>query len=252
MPAPLIGLTSNFSPPSEGKLGTITIGEAYIQAVLRAGGLPVVIPVGLSESETEALFSRLDGILLTGGGDIHPDLFQGAPHPRVYGIDERRDQLEIRLVQLAADRGKPFLGICRGIQVINVALGGTLYTDIGGQMAGASRHDYYPDIPRGFLAHAVSVAPGSRLAGCLGGEHFEVNSLHHQGIERLASGLVAVAHAPDSLVEGVELPGHPFGLGVQWHPEWLQEHASQRQLFQGLVQAAANQSDGSGRLHSAT
>ena len=246
MPAPLIGLTSSFSPPKEGKMGTITMGEAYIQAVLRAGGLPVVIPVGLSESELGVLLARLDGILLTGGGDIHPDLFQGVPHPRVYGIDERRDQLEIRLVQLAVDHGKPFLGICRGIQVINVTLGGTLYTDIGGQMAGASRHDYYPDLPRNFLAHAISVVTDSRLAGTLGGEHFEVNSLHHQGIERLASGLVAVAYAPDSLVEGIELPGHPFGLGVQWHPEWLQEHASQRQLFQGLVQAAAQDADGKG------
>ncbi len=244
MPGPLIGLTSSFTPPAEGKMGTITIGEAYIQAVVRAGGLPVVIPVGLSESELVALFARLDGILLTGGGDIHPGRFQGVAHPRVYGIDERRDQLEIRLTQLAAGRGKPFLGICRGIQVINVALGGTLYTDIGDQMAGASRHDYYPDIPRYFLAHAISVTPGSRLAGYLGGERFEVNSLHHQGIDRLADPLVAVAHAPDALVEGVEVHGHPFGLGVQWHPEWLQDHAAQRQLFQGLVQAAAQEAAG--------
>lgn len=244
MPAPLIGVTSNYNPPKEGPLGTIVVGKSYIQAVLRAGGLPVVIPVGLSETELSMLFPRLDGILLTGGGDIDPNRFQGSPHPRVYDIDERRDRLEIGLVKLAAENGKPFMGICRGIQVINVALGGTLYTHIADQMAGAARHDYYPDIPRDYLAHPVTIDPGSRLASCLGGERFEVNSLHHQGIERLAASLVAVAHAANSLIEGVELPGHPFGLGVQWHPEWMQAHDPQRRLFQALVQAAAHASDG--------
>lgn len=238
MPAPLIGVTSNFSPSNDGRMGTIVVGEAYIQAVLRAGGLPIVIPVGLSDDELSSLFSRLDGVLLTGGGDIDPKQFQGVAHPRVYGIDARRDRIEVALVKLAADSGKPFLGICRGIQVINVALGGTLYTDVADQMAGATRHDFYPDIPRDYLAHYVSIAPGSRLAGCLGGEKFEVNSLHHQGIERLADSLVAVAHAADALIEGVELPGHPFGLGVQWHPECLQDYEPQRQLFQALVKAA--------------
>jgi putative glutamine amidotransferase len=247
MPAPLIGLTASFSPASDGRPGAVTVGEAYIQAVLRAGGLPVVIPVGLSEAEYTALFSHLDGILLTGGGDIAPGLFQGAPHPRVYGIDERRDRLEIGLVKLAAERGKPFLGICRGVQVINVALGGTLYTHIADQLDRADRHDYFPGYPRDLLAHAVSIDPRSRLAGCLGGAYFEVNSLHHQGIERLAAPLAAVARAADTLIEGVELPEHPFGLGVQWHPECLQEHIPQRQLFQGLVQAASRAAAAGGR-----
>src|SRR5512138_1710291 len=125
--APLIGITSNYAPSEDGKFGTITVGESYVQAVLRAGGLPVVIPVGLSEQEIEALFARLDGLLLTGGADVDPARFGGLPHPRVYGIDARRDALEIQLAQMAAQHGKPFLGICRGVQVINVALGGTLY-----------------------------------------------------------------------------------------------------------------------------
>ncbi len=236
--APLIGITANYAPSADGKFGTISVGDSYLQAVRKAGGLPVILPVGFSEEELLALFARLDGLLFTGGGDIDPRRFNGRPHPRVYGIDEQRDALEIRLVQMAAQNGKPFLGICRGIQVINVALGGSLFTDISGQLANSLRHDWYPDIPRDYMAHPVSVAPGSCLARVLGGGSFEVNSLHHQGLERLAPGLQAVAYSPDHLIEGVELPGHPFGLGVQWHPEWLQEHVPQRHLFQELVRAA--------------
>lgn len=247
MPAPLIGITARFDPSKDSPLGAISVSEAYIQAVLEAGGLAVVIPPGLSDTQLTQLFGWLDGVLLSGGGDIDPQYFQGAQHPRIYGIDERRDRLEIALVRLAVEHGKPFLGICRGIQVINVALGGTLYTHIADQLDGALRHDYFPGFPRDHLAHHISVSPGSRLASILGGEKFEVNSLHHQGIERLAASLTPVAYAPDFLVEGVELPGHPFGLGVQWHPEWLQTSFAQRRLFQALVQAAAQQSTGSTR-----
>jgi len=238
MVAPIIGITASYAPPKEGKFGSISVGESYTQAVQNAGGLPVILPVGLSLDELRGLFAQLDGILLTGGGDIALHRFDGRPHPRVYDVDERRDELEICLVQMAVENEKPFLGICRGIQVINVALGGSLFTDIADQISGSLRHDWYPNIPRDYLAHPVSVAHGSRLAGILGGEAFEVNSLHHQGVERLAAGLQAVAYSPDRLVEGVEVPGHPFGLGVQWHPEWLQEHLPQRRLFLALVEAA--------------
>jgi putative glutamine amidotransferase len=235
---PIIGITSSYTHPDDGKFGAISVGESYVQAVLSAGGLPVIIPVGVSREGLRDLFARLDGLLLTGGGDIDPQRFQGLPHPRVYGIDLRRDELEISLAQMAAEARKPFLGICRGIQVINVALGGTLFTDIGDQHANALRHDWYPDIPRNYLAHPVAVAAGSRLAQILGGEEFEVNSLHHQGLDQVPPALRVVARAPDALIEGVELPGHPFGIGVQWHPEWLQEHTPQRLLFEALVRAA--------------
>lgn len=238
MSTPIIGITSSYVQPEDGRFGTISVGESYIQAVLNAGGLPLIIPVGVSQAGLRDLFARIDGLLLTGGGDIDPQRFQGLPHPRVYGVDLRRDALEISLAQMAAEGGKPFLGICRGIQVINVALGGTLFTDIGAQHPNALRHDWYPDIPRNYLAHPVTVDAGSCLAQILAGEEFEVNSLHHQGLDRVPPVLRVVAHAPDSLIEGVELPDHPFGIGVQWHPEWLQEHAPQRLLFEALVKAA--------------
>jgi putative glutamine amidotransferase len=239
MSAALIGVTSSYSPPDDGPFGTVSVGESYIQAILHAGGVPVVIPVGIAPPVLDDLYARLDGFLLTGGADIDPQRFGGAPHPRIYGVDARRDALEIALVRWAAVNGKPFLGICRGVQVINVALGGSLFTDITDQKAGALRHDWFPNHPRDLLAHPVTLVPGSRLAQILGEDVLEVNSLHHQGVERLAPALHAVAHAPDGLVEAVELPDHPFGFGVQWHPEWIQAHAPQRMLLQRLVRAAS-------------
>jgi putative glutamine amidotransferase len=237
--APLIGVTASVQPAKDGRSATTCVGEAYIQAVLNAGGIPLIIPTSVAGQNLLDLFQRLDGLLLTGGGDIDPVRFNGAPHPRVYDIDPPRDEQEIRLVSLAAENGKPFLGICRGIQVINVALGGSLYTDILDQLPGAVKHDHFPGPPRDYLAHPVVLTPDSRLAAILGGNSFSVNSLHHQGLERVAPGLAAVASSSvDGLVEAVELPGHPFGIGVQWHPEWLQAYAPQRHLFQALIQAA--------------
>ena len=238
MPAPLIGITASYSPADGSRAAQVIVGDAYLQAVLKAGGLPVIIPPVLAGQPLREVFARVDGILFTGGGDIDPALFNGRAHPRVYGIEPTRDTLEIELVRLAAGEGKPFLGICRGIQVVNVALGGTLFTDIADQHTPEIRHDNFPGMPRNFLAHSVNLADGSRLAQILGSLHVPVNSLHHQGVERVAPGLLSSATAPDQLIEGLELPGHPFGLAVQWHPEWLQEHAPQRALFSALVEAA--------------
>jgi putative glutamine amidotransferase len=240
MTSPLIGITTTHiilkSPlPSAG------ISEAYIQAVRRAGGTPVLIPPGLKGAELETLRSRLDGILLTGGSDVDPARYNGLPHPRVYGVDRERDTLEIDIVRMAADSAWPFLGICRGIQVINVALGGTLYTDIHDQRPEAQRHDWFPRFRRDRLAHTVKVDPGSRLGKILGAASVQTNSLHHQAVAQVAAPLRQVASAPDGIVEAVELPGHPFGVAVQWHPEWLQDNPQMRSLFTALVDAARRQ-----------
>ena len=238
MSLPLIGITTSRGRNQAG-LPNNNVLEAYITSVKNAGGLPVLIPVGLGERQMQALRSRLDGVLFTGGGDIDPRRFGGRPHERVYDIEHERDNLEIGLAEIAARTDWPFLGICRGIQVINVAFGGTLYTDISDQMTGALKHDWYPNIPRETIAHPVKVEADTRLAEILGGTDIPVNSLHHQGIETLAAPLRPLAWSPDGLVEAVALEGHPFGLGVQWHPEWLQEHEPMRRLFQAFVQAAA-------------
>lgn len=239
MSRPLIGVTTFRTASSSSTIDTIGSPESYLKAVRAAGGTPLLIPVVLSNEELDELLPRLDGVLFPGGGDIDPTLFQGRAHPRVYGIDPDRDRTELHLIRQAAAARKPFFGICRGIQVINVAMGGSLYTHIPDQAPNAMRHDWYPNVPREYLAHAVRVQPGSQLAGLLGLTEVQTNSLHHQGVERVAPGFLPVAWAPDGMVEAIELPGHPFGLGVQWHPENLQAYAEMRALFQKFIQAAS-------------
>lgn len=237
MTQPLIGVTCSVYP----KAISIPIAgapEAYLQAIVRAGGVPVIIPPGLPQEALESLLSGLQGLLFTGGGDIDPARFNGMPHPEVYDVQPERDELEISLVQRAARGGLPYLGICRGLQVINVALGGTLYTHILDQHAGAREHSFVDPFPRNHLAHSVKVTSGTRLAEILGETTPRVNSLHHQGVETPAPGLRVSACAPDGLIEGLEQPNHPFGLAVQWHPEWLPEHKAQQRLFRAFVEAA--------------
>jgi putative glutamine amidotransferase len=146
--------------------------------------------------------------------------------------------MEINLVRAAVSAGLPFLAICRGIQVVNVALGGTLYTHISDQLPGALHHEYQDSRPRDYLSHPVDVKAGSRLAALLGSTHLMVNSMHHQGVQHVAPGLSPTAAAEDGLVEALELSNHLFGVAVQWHPEALPKLAAMQALFGGLVQAS--------------
>ncbi len=236
MPA-LIGITTSHATTGE-NANRNHVPDAYIEAVVRAGGLPVLVPVGYPLDRLPDLRAGLDGLLLTGGDDVDPALFGGQPHPKVGGVDAGRDSLEMGLVRLAANTGWPFLAVCRGIQIMNVALGGTLYTHILDQLPGALQHGLWDVHPRDYLAHEVKLQAGSRLEAVLGGPSAGVNSFHHQGVEQVAPGLAATAWAPDGLVEGLELRGHPFGLGVQWHPECLPQEQPQAALFRAFVEAA--------------
>lgn len=237
MSSPRIGITTEHRLSPAGS-PLISVPEAYVQAVIRAGGCPVLIPLGLPEDRLDDLLLGLDGILFTGGGDVEPGSYGGESHERVGDVDADRDRVELHLFRSALHVGTPFMGICRGIQLVNVGLGGTLYGDIAAGRPGSLKHDFYPDWPRDYLAHTVEVSAGSQIQKILGAGTVEVNSLHHQAIDRLAPGLLATAHAPDRLVEAVELPGHPFGLAVQWHPECLAADPAMRALFQAFVQAA--------------
>lgn len=234
---PLIGLTT-YRNPNKPENPQISIGEAYIRAVSAAGGLPVAIPLGLSETTLDHILERIDGIIFTGGGDIAPEVYQSAPHPLVNAMDPDRDRVELHLLHRVIDRQMPFFGICRGLQVVNVALGGTLYEDILDQYQGGIRHQFSTEHPRDYLAHSVQVHRGSRLAAITGQEELKVNSLHHQGIRRLAESLSPVASAPDGLIEAVELEDYPFGLAVQWHPEWLAAHQPMQMLFSTFINTA--------------
>jgi putative glutamine amidotransferase len=237
MAFPLIGVTTAHTP-NKTDLPSITVNEAYTQALWQSGAAPVMIPLGLPDDILRDVLTRLDGILFTGGGDVETQRYSGEDHPHVGDVDADRDRVEILLVEEVAQRGIPFMGICRGIQVINVALGGTLYSDIAAQHPGALKHDYYPDWPRDHPAHVVEILAGSRLSHILGETQLEVNSLHHQALRQPAPGLRVLAHAPDGIVEAVELPENPFGLAIQWHPEWLQEHEPMRNLFRAFIEAA--------------
>jgi putative glutamine amidotransferase len=241
---PLIGITATRTHNSAGAPMN-ALNEVYTRAVARAGAIPVIIPLGLGDEILQALLSRLDGVLFSGGGDVETSRYHGLDHPRVNSVDTDRDRVELLLVEQVARRGLPFLGICRGIQVINVALGGTLYSHIADQHAGAIKHDYSPDYPRDHPAHIVNITAGCRLAAILGVTQVATNSLHHQGIQQPAPGLQVLAYAPDGIVEAVEYIGHPFGLAVQWHPEWMPDSLPMQALFRAFA-AAASPAKGAG------
>jgi putative glutamine amidotransferase len=238
MPKPLIGITTYRQTHEQG-FPLFSLAEAYVQAVSQAGGVPVSIPLGLPDDQLQTLIPRLDGVLFSGGGDIAPERYGADDHPEVDFVDVDRDRVEYQLVKDVIQAGKPFLGICRGIQVIIAAMGGMLYTHIPDQLPDSIHHPYIEGKPRGYLAHEVLVEDGTRLHAILGRTSLMVNSMHHQGISRLAPGFTSTVHAPDGLIEGVELSDYRFGFAVQWHPEWLTDHAPHRALFKAFVEAAA-------------
>jgi putative glutamine amidotransferase len=234
---PIIGITSFRSQNIFGQPIAV-LQESYLKAILQAGGVPVMIPSLLAGAGWEALYGRLDGILLSGGGDIALERFPGEAHPRIDEVDPERDAVELDLLHAAISDGKPFLGICRGCQLVNVGLGGTLYTHLPDQLPGALDHSY-PGNLRTVLVHEVKIEEGTRFSEILGEPILRVNSHHHQGLKDIAPALRVAGHAPDGLVEAVELPDHPFGLAVQWHPEWLTDQAAARNLFSSFVKASA-------------
>ena len=238
---PMIGLTATTCPHPRSGAPMEALNRRYIEAIYDAGGIPVLIPTNLPSEAATALLARLDGLLLTGGGDIDPDQYGGEAHEAVHEVLPARDAMELALTKIAVAEGIPFLGVCRGLQVVNVALGGTLYQDLPSQYHRPLKHSRDAVTERTLLTHTVKIAEDSRVRRLLGAEEIKVNSLHHQGIRALAEGLKPVAWSSDGLIEAVELPDHPFGVAVQWHPEWLyREHPIHQALFRGLVDAAAH------------
>ncbi|GAP64376.1 putative glutamine amidotransferase [Ardenticatena maritima] len=234
---PVIGITtSTLKPKPEFPLTQVATTRAYSEAVMRAGGIPLLIPP-LPEI-AEMYLDAIDGLILSGGGDIAPWRYTTEPpHPQVYGLDETRDALEVALAQAAVARDMPLLAICRGMQVLAVALGGTLIQHIPDAIPSALEHRPEPlrvPLPR----HEVQIAEGSRLAAVLETQRLSVNSGHHQAVRTVAEPLQVVAHAPDGVVEAIEVRKARFVVGVQWHPELLGDEAVHQRLFKQLVQAA--------------
>ncbi len=212
------------------------VEQAYLDAVLRAGGAPLGLAAGVAGAALDAALDAVHGVLLTGGGDVCPDFYGATAHPAAGGHLAARDATEIALARAALARGVPLLGVCRGIQLLNVALGGTLVQDIPTEWPSALPHRD-PD-PAGEARHVIDITPDSLLARVIGATALEVNSYHHQAIRDLAPGLVITARARDGVVEAVERPGAPL-LAVQFHPEEAPDDPACRALFGWLVETAS-------------
>ncbi len=241
MGRPLIGLTTYRRPVDFGGFQSDLTGLTlpYLDAVRAAGGVPLLLPHQADPDELLALAGRLDGLVLPGGEDVAPAEYGETTIPECGAVDAGRDVLELTLARLAIETGLPLLAICRGHQVLNVALGGALWQDLRSQCPQAQRHDYYGPDYRSFLAHPVRLQAGSRAAAILGTDAIGTNSSHHQAVRDLAAGLVATGHAPDGVIEAIELSGHPFALGVQWHPEGMfRQDPRMLRPFEALVEAA--------------
>ena len=236
---PLIGIPGHSDQSSRSGTPVFAQNQTYVEAVATTGGAPVLIPLNLDEGALRAIYERLDGLLLAGGGDLHPKHYGEAVHEKCGQSDEARDTVELTLARWSMAEGLPVLGICRGIQVMNVAAGGALYQDIASQSPGSLKHDCWPDYARNYLTHQVTVSGDSQLAAILGQSQVGVNSMHHQAVKDLAPSFRAVARASDGLIEAIEDHDHPFAVGVQWHPEELVEDAPpMRRLFEDFVSAA--------------
>ncbi len=246
---PLIGIPC-FHDKSRGYGNNPTNAQydAYLSAIVQAGGLPLLIPLNLETAALRQLFDVAAGILLTGGGDIDPALYRQTPQATLYNVQPDRDQLEITLSRWAADEGKPTLAICRGIQIMAVAAGGDLCQDVPSQMPEAVHHVYLYNQEGGntddYLAHEVELTPSCRLARILQTNTLWVNSLHHQAVKSVPDPLQIVGYSSDGVVEVIEHADHPFFCGAQWHPELLvAEHESARRIFEAFVEACRPEYD---------
>jgi putative glutamine amidotransferase len=248
--APLIGISTSelraagkVAPDehADPPMRELALALEYPRAVERAGAVPVIVPP-FTESAIDPLLDRLDGLCLSGGPDIHPSLYGAEPHPKLGETDLELDLLEIELLRRADARGMPLLCICRGVQALNVARGGTLVQDLPTERP--SEVEHRQKAPGRETTHPVRILADSEVAGHMGAVEAAVNSFHHQAIDRLGDALRAVAWAPDDVVEAVEATDRDFAIGVQWHAEGLLARPEQLRLYEAFLTAAVRFSAG--------
>ncbi len=245
MKRPVIGVVTQSLPPIEGERPLCWIvGAGYINALRAVGAVPWVVPLLPHDMDTmNEIFERLDGVFLTGGIDVDPSYYGETKLPVCGATDPDRDAIESALLRHALETKKPVLAVCRGLQILNVVCGGTLYQDVAAQVPAALKHDYFPtpEKPsRKYLAHDVTVKQGTSLDAIMGQTVVPVNSMHHQAIKELGRGLVPNCYAPDGIIEGVEGTNGQYLMAVQWHPEELTETQPEMQrLFTTFITAAA-------------
>lgn len=245
--APLIGILARHDKSVTYRQSAVNAqNEAYLHAVTQAGGIPFIIPLNLPESALRRLYDLSDGLLFAGGGDIDPVLYGAEPRGDESDMQRDRDDAEIQLIRWAAADNKPVLAICRGIQIIAVAMGGSLVQDLPSEMPQAERHNHRYLAADGHkitdLIHDVELTPSAKLSRVLGVTRLRVNSMHHQAVKDVPSPLTVVARSEDGVIEAVELPAHRFFVGVQWHPEVLVDtDPAARAIFSALVSAGNGQ-----------
>lgn len=238
MPA-VIGITCSWDDDS----GRYYLNSLYVRAIVAAGGVPVIIPDCFRKEQMQQLLSFLDGLLLSGGGDVDPVYFGEEPLPSCGEITPARDALEIELVRMSLAAGLPVLGICRGAQVLNIAAGGNIYQDLNTQVKDCLQHNQ--KAPIWAPTHRIQIRPGTRLESIFRERELRVNSFHHQAVRNPAPGFIVCALAGDGVIEGIESTTHRFALGIQCHPEGMWEKDSRfLQLFRALVEASKGNWDG--------
>lgn len=228
---PVIGITCTTTDSGNG------IGTSYISAIEHAGGTPVLLPLIQDDSCIRDFLSLIDGLLLSGGVDVDPYYYGEEPQPELGKIDVDKDRVEMSLITGALEMALPILGICRGIQILNVAAGGTLHQDIYSNGGATLKHRQ--DAPRSYPTHAINVQEGSRLLDILGHSTIRVNSFHHQAVGKAAPGFAVSAVTCDGVIEGIESSHHDFVIGVQFHPETMwQNNPPITNLFAAFADAA--------------
>ena len=233
MKKPIIGVTPLFDRERD----SYWMLPGYLEGLEQAGAIPLVLPLPEDLDDLPQLVSLCDGLLFTGGQDVSPELYGEAPKPTCGEVCPARDRMEQALLRLALERDLPVLGICRGIQFLNAALGGTLYQDLPTEHPSQTQHHMTPPYDR--AVHTVTLQPGTPLAELLGTEHIGVNSYHHQAVKTLAPCLTEMAWSEDGLIEAVCLPGKRFVWAVQWHPEFsFRVNEDSRKIFGAFVAAA--------------
>lgn len=230
---PVIGVTSNLND------GLLSLSMSNIHALTEAGGVPMILPNLLDEATIDVLAQKLDGLLLTGGGDIDPTLFGEEPHKYLGSITPERDFFEIRLIRKMLQDDKPILAICRGCQIVNIAVGGDMYQDIYSQLDGTLLQ-HSQKAPRWHGSHFIDIVAGSMLHQIIKDQKIRVNSFHHQAVRRVPAPFKVCATSSDGVIEAFESTQHSFMLAVQWHPECMVEKNDQpsKEIFQAFVNAA--------------
>ena len=234
---PLIGISGSIEHDESRQF----IVRDYMKCLARAGGVPLLMSLDMTDAELEACLDAMDGILLSGGTDVDPALFGEQPHQRIGEIDPLRDGFEARLIASAIQRDLPLFGICRGIQVLNIILGGSIYQDLPSQYQSSTGvpllgHDQTS--PERYPSHTIDLVTGTPLHALFGRDTLRVNSCHHEAIRELAPCLLTCATSPDGVIEAAYNPKARYMLGVQWHPERMRDEASAA-LFTSFVDAAS-------------